>query len=210
MTIRLVLADDHPIFLEGLFRLFEQEDDFEVLAGCRDGEAALAAVRLNRPDLLITDLNMPRLGGLDLLRHVARASLGLPVVLLAAHVEEEDLLEAVRFGVRGVVLKEMAPDLLVHCVRTVHAGGQWLDGSLTGKAISRLLAREEARQQLAMVLTARELELVQLVSKGLRNKDVAARLGITEGTVKIHLHRVYEKLGVTSRVELANYIRDRS
>jgi DNA-binding NarL/FixJ family response regulator len=205
--IRLVLADDHPIVLEGLSRLFEREPDIAVVARCGDGEAALAAVREHRPDLLLTDVRMPRLDGMGLLRQVASEGLGVPVVLLAGDLAEDDLLEAVQLGVRGVVLKEMAPDLLVRCVRTVHAGGQWLESQLTGRALTRLLARESARQKLSKLLTPREIELTKQVSQGLRNKEIAARLGITEGTVKIHLHRIYEKLNVTSRVELVNYVR---
>lgn len=207
MSIRLVLADDHPIVLEGLCRLFEHEPDMTVVARCGDGETALVAVREHRPDLLLTDLRMPRLSGMDLLRRSASEGLDVPVVLIAGDIEEDDLLEAVQLGVRGVVLKEMAPDLLVRCVRTVHGGGQWLDGQLTGRALTRLLARESARQRLTKLLTPREIELTKHVTEGLRNKEIAARLGITEGTVKIHLHRIYDKLAVSSRVELVNYVR---
>jgi DNA-binding NarL/FixJ family response regulator len=207
MTINLVLADDHPLVLEGIARLIEPEPDLKVVARCGNGEAVLEAVRKQRPDILVLDLNMPRLGGMDVLRQAAQEGLELRVVLLTADIGEDTLFEAVRLGVRGVMLKEMAPDQLVSCIRTVHAGGQWLERHLTGWTFDRLLAREAARQQTAKVLTRREIELVRLVSEGLRNKEVAYRLGITEGTVKIHLHRIYDKLGVTSRVELANYAR---
>ena len=205
MTIRLILADDHPLVLDGLRHLFEQEPDMRVVARCGDGEAALRAVREHRPDILVLDLNMPRLGGMEVLRRLAREGLGVRAVLLTADIGEDELLEAVRLGVRGIVLKEMAPDLLVRCVRTVHGGGQWLEQHATGRALERLLAREASRTQLKD-LTLREIELVRFANEGLRNKEIAARLGISEGTVKIHLHRVYEKLGVTSRVELANYV----
>ncbi len=207
-TIRLALADDHPLVLGGLERLFEREPDIEVVARCRDGEAALRALREHRPDVLILDLRMPGLDGMEVLRHAARDRLGGRVVVLTASLDEEELFEAVRLGVRGVVLKETAPDLLVRCVRAVHAGGRWLERDVAGRALDRLLAREAGRQRLASVLTPREAELVCLVSHGLRNKEIAARLGIGEGTVKVHLHRVYDKLGVTSRVELANRVRD--
>jgi DNA-binding NarL/FixJ family response regulator len=207
MTIRLVLADDHPVVLDGLLRLFEQEADMTVVARCGDGEAALRAVREHRPDILVLDLRMPRLDGMGLLRCLAREGLGGPTVLLTADLGEDELLEAVRLGVRGVVLKEMAPDLLVRCVRTVHAGGQWLEQPVTGRALERLVARETARPKL-QTLTPREVELVRLANNGLRNKEIAARLGLTEGTVKVHLHRVYEKLGVASRVELLNHVRE--
>jgi DNA-binding NarL/FixJ family response regulator len=101
----------------------------------------------------------------------------------------------------------MAPDLLARCIRTVHAGGQWLERHLTGWTLERLLSPEGTRPQATWVLTLREIELARLVSQGLRNKEIAFRLGITEGTVKTHLHRIYDKLGMASRVELANYAR---
>jgi two-component system, NarL family, nitrate/nitrite response regulator NarL len=209
MTIRLVLADDHPLLLDALARLVGQEPDMEVVARCGDGEAALRAAREHRPDVLVLDLRMPRLGGMEVLRRVAGEAPGVRVVVLAGELDEEGLLEAVRLGARGVVLKDAGPDVLVRCVRTVHEGGQWLDSQIAGRALERLLARETARQRVAAVLTPREVELVELVSQGLRNKEVAARLGISEGTVKIHLHRIYDKLGVGSRVGLANHVRDK-
>ena len=207
MTIHLVLVDDHPVVLEGIARLIEHEPDLVVAARCTDGSAALEAVRAHRPDILVLDLNMPRMSGMAVLREAAQEGLNLKVVLLTAAISEEDLVEAVRFGVRGVMLKETVPDLLVRCIRTVYGGGQWLEHQLTGWTLERLLAREASRQQVAKMLTTREIELARQVSLGLRNKEVATRLGITEGTVKIHLHRIYEKLGMNSRVELANYAR---
>jgi DNA-binding NarL/FixJ family response regulator len=208
VTIRLVLADDHPLVLDGLAHLFQREDDLQIVARCDDGEAALRAVQEHKPDVLVLDLNMPRLSGVELLRRLAQEGPPVRVVVLSGNVDEDDLLEVVRLGARGVVLKTMAPELLVRCVRAVHAGGQRLESQLAGRALERLLTREAARQQIAKVLTRRELELVSFVSAGLRNKEIAARLHIGEGTVKAHLHNVYEKLGVTSRVELVNYARN--
>jgi DNA-binding NarL/FixJ family response regulator len=127
MTIRLVLADDHPLLLDALARLVGQEPDMEVVARCGDGEAALRAAREHRPDVLVLDLRMPRLGGMEVLRRVAGEAPGVRVVVLAGELDEGGLLEAVRLGARGVVLKDAGPDVLVRCVRTVHEGGQWLE-----------------------------------------------------------------------------------
>ena len=207
MTIRLVLADDHPLMLDALARLVGQEPDMEVAARCTDGEMALRAAREHRPDILILDLRMPRLGGMEVLRRVAEEAPGTRAVILAGELDEDGLLEAVRLGVRGVVLKEAGPEALVRCIRAVRAGGQWLDHQVTGRALERLLARESDRQRGAGVLTPREAELARLVGEGLRNKEIAARLGLAEGTVKMHLVRVFGKLGVTNRVELANRVR---
>ena len=210
MTIRIVLADDHPIVLEGVRRLLEQEPDLEIAASCQDGEALLAAVQANRPDIVVLDMRMPGMNGMSVLRRAAEEKLDLRVVLLTAEISDDDTLEAVGYGVRGVVLKDTAPDVLVRCLRTVHAGGQWLEQQLTGRALERLLAREAAKQKVARLLTPRERDLVRLVSQGMRNKEIAAVLGITEGTVKIHLHRIYDKLNVTNRVELVNFARAES
>lgn len=207
MTIRLVIADDHPVVLEGIARLLEREPDLDLVAQCGNGEDALEAVRRHQPDVLLLDLRMPELDGMDVLRRAAREGLSARTVLLTIGGRDEELLEAIQLGVRGVLLKDVAPELLIRSIRTVHAGGQWLEQELTGRALQRRLAREAGQQKVARLLSRRETEIVDLVCQGLRNKEVAARLGITEGTVKIHLYRIYERLGVGSRVELANSMR---
>jgi DNA-binding NarL/FixJ family response regulator len=123
-------------------------------------------------------------------------------VLLTAHVDEHQLLEAVKLDVAGVVLKEMAPRLLVECVRKVFAGEKWLEKHSVTRAMDRMSRRESELQKLSQLLTPRELEIVRLAAEGLRNREIAERLAITEGTVKIHLHNIYEKLGVNGRSQL--------
>src|SRR5207245_5686890 len=140
--IRLVLADDHPIVLNGLESLFHLEPDFQVVARCVNGEETLAAVRQHRPDILILDIHMPRKDGLEVLRELDQDQLPTRVVLLAAALEEHEVLEALRLGARGMVLKELAPQLLVQCVRKVHAGGQWLEKSLSAPSLQTLVRRE--------------------------------------------------------------------
>jgi two-component system, NarL family, nitrate/nitrite response regulator NarL len=203
--IRLILADDHPIVLDGLVQLFRVEPDFEVVARCRDGEEALREVRAQRPDVLVLDVRMPRLDGLEVLRTVRREELDTRVVLLTAAVEEEQLVEALRLGVGGVVLKEMAPHLLLEAVREVHAGGSWLDKGSVSRIVTKLLHQDEERKEAAQLLTPRELEIVRMVARGLRNRAIAEQLLISEGTVKIHLHNIYQKLAVDGRLELAVY-----
>lgn len=208
-TIRLVLADDHPIVLDGLEQLFAVEGDFQVLARCRDGEETLEAVRRHRPDVLVLDVRMPGSDGLRVLQELDSAELSTRVVLLTAAVGDEQLVEAIRLGVRGVVLKETAPRLLVEAVREVYAGGEWLEKGLVGRALRRLMDRETGLRTAIRTLTTRELEIVRLVAEGLRNRAIGERLFISEGTVKIHLHRIYEKLGVDGRLELALYAREK-
>ena len=209
MSIGLVLADDHPIVLDGLEHLFRLEKDFKVLARCRDGEETLQAVRKHHPGVLILDLRMPGKGGLAVLREVKREKPPTRVVLLTAEMGEAEALEAIRLGVNGVVLKEMAPKLLVQAIRKVHAGGQWLEKRSFGRALETMLRREAGARQVAGILTPRELEIIRLVASGLHNKEIAEKLTISEGTVKIHLHHIYEKLHVDGRLELTLYAQDK-
>jgi DNA-binding NarL/FixJ family response regulator len=205
MSIRLVLADDHPPILQGLTLLLRQEPDLEVLAVCRDGEETLQAVRQFQPDVLILDILMPGKDGLAVLRELRQLEIPTRVILLTAAIDEDNLLEAMRLGVGGVVLKEMAVPLLIQCVRKVYAGDQWLERHSIGRAMEKMLRREAGTREVAKLLTPRELEIVRLAASGLRNKEIASRLTISEGTVKIHLHRSYEKLHVDSRIALLRY-----
>ena len=208
MPITLVLADDHPIFLNGLEDVFRSEPDFQVLARCVEGQAALRAVRQLKPDILILDLRMPKMDGLGVLREMQKEKLSTRVVVLTAMPDEDELLEAIRLGVSGVVLKEMAPRLLIQCIRKVAAGEQWLEKRSVSLALERLLKREAGARQIAKILTPREIEIVRMVVEGLRNKVIAERLYLSEGTIKVHLHNIYEKLKVNSRLQLARYARD--
>jgi len=209
VAIRLALADDHPLLLDGLEALFRPVPGFEVVARCRDGEEALRALRQHAPDILVLDLKMPRRNGLEVLRAMRDEGLATRVVVLTAALDDEEVVEAVQLGVRGVVLKEMASEMLVHCIRKVHEGEMWLERASAGRALDHIARREGGRKDLAPTLTSRELDVVRLVASGLRNKEIADRLGIGEGTVKIHLHHAYEKLGVESRLALAVLVRDR-
>ena len=149
MTIRLVLADDYPLLRGGTARLLEPEPDLELVARCGDVGAALAAVRERRPDVLLLDLHLPPLGGVEVLRRLAREGSTPPVVVLAADAAGDELLEAVSLGVRGVVPEEEAPERLVRCVRAVHGGGRWIEAEMMGRALDRFLAREADRRRAA-------------------------------------------------------------
>lgn len=209
MTVRLVLADDHPVFLDGLEQLFGLEPDIEVVARCVDGEETLRAVRELEPDVLLLDLRMPGMDGLEVLREMEREHSPTRVVLLTAGLDEDDVVDAIRLGVRGVVLKEMAPRLVIQCVRKVHAGERWLEMRSTARALDKLIRREAASREAASIVTQRELEIVRMVGRGLQNKEIAQRLSITEGTVKVHVHSIYVKLGVSTRVALMRWAESR-
>jgi DNA-binding NarL/FixJ family response regulator len=208
MTIRLVLADDHPIVLNGLEQLLSLEKDCEVVARAKNGDEALQAVRQFQPDVLVLDLLMPGTDGLAVLEEMRREALPTRVVILSA-MNSDDLFEAIRLGARGVVLKDMAPRLLMQCVRTVHAGGKWLEKSVATSAVDKLLEREAGTKAVAETLTPRELQVARMIAKGVPSKTVASRLAITEGTAKLHLHHVYEKLKVEGRVGLMRFMQSR-
>lgn len=209
MLIRLVVVDDYPFVLKGLELLFSEEPDFEVLAYCADSEQALQAVRQHLPDILVIDLKMPGKDGLTVLRELRRESWAGKVVILTGELGEQEALEAVRLDVCGVVLKEMPPPLLLRCLRKVDAGERWLERQSFGRALDRMLQREIGMRQLAEVLTLREIELVGLACKGLGNREIAGELFISEGTVKVHFHRIYAKLGVKNRLALILYAREK-
>ena len=203
--IRLVLADDHRIILEGLEQLFRRERDFQVLATCTNGADALVAVRHHKPDVLVLDYQMPHGDGLSTLKSVRGENLHTRVVLLTATMDEDDVLDAMQAGVHGLVLKESAAVNLVNCVRRVSAGHRVLDEAMVNRALDRMAQR----QDVSNTLSARETEIVKMVAAGLRNKEIAGKLAIGEGTVKSHLHTIYEKLGVHGRVELTLYAQER-
>ncbi len=184
MTTTLVLADDHPIILEGLEQLFRRDKEFKVLATCNTGDDTIAAVRKHRPDIVVLDVRMPKGDGLSVLKQIREEGLPSRVILLTATMEEDEVLQAMEEGVWGLVLKEVAAVSLVDSVRKVSRGERALDQSLI------------------------EAEIVRMVAAGMRNKEIAVKLFIGEGTVKTHLHAIYKKLGVHGRVELTNYARE--
>jgi DNA-binding NarL/FixJ family response regulator len=186
--------------LDGLEQLFRFEPSVRIVRRCRSGDEALRAVRELAPRVLVLDVRMPGLGGLEVLAALANERLPTRVVLLTAALDDDQLAESIRLGARGIVLKEMAPQLLLDAVREVAAGGRWLDPAMVDRALGRLAGQERAGESVR--LTPRESEIVRMVASGLRNRDIAERLEITEGTVKMHLHNIYEKLEVGGRVEL--------
>ena len=209
MTTRVLLADDHPVVLSGLKQILALEKDFEVVAAVTDGDAAVREIRVRKPDVAVLDLRMPGLSGLDIIRELSSGESPVKFVLLTASLTDNEVVEALRHGVSGIVLKELAPNVLMTCLRKVAAGGQWLEKEAVGKALTKMVRREQGLETIAGLLTAREIEIVKLVCLGMRNKEIADKLSVTEGTVKVHLHSVYEKTKVAGRLELMLYARDK-
>ena len=206
--IRVLIADDHPIVLGGLDQLLSLEPDIAVVDRCTNGSEVLAAIARHRPAVAVLDLAMPGRSGMDLLRDLRAIQSPVRVVLLTARIEHEQVVEALKLGVAGIVLKESAPLQILDCIRRVAAGGQWIDQAISSRTLDSLLRRQSGTRRAAAILTTREIEVVRMVARGLRNKEIADQLSITEGTVKAHLRTIFEKVGVDSRAKLILYARE--
>jgi DNA-binding NarL/FixJ family response regulator len=206
MSISVVLVDDHPLMLAGLEQLLSGEPDFDIRATCGSVEEGWRALETHRPDVVVLDLKLGDGDGLDILRRLEPHS--APKVIVLTAVQDEDVwLTAARLGAKGIVLKATAPRVLEDCVRSVHRGEPWL--TVAGVDLSKRLAqRNTAEAELGSCVTARELEVVRLVALGLDNNEIAQRLTISVGTVKIHLHHVYDKLKLAGRQELIRFLRE--
>jgi DNA-binding NarL/FixJ family response regulator len=191
--MRLVLVDDHPIVLAGLDRLFATTPDIEVVGRCSNGREAIETTRNLRPDLLLLDLKLPDMSGIDVLKTIRQEALPVRVVLLSAAAMTDDVEAARRLGADGLLYKDLSPDELVTEVGRAAAGE---------RPFPPETPEEPSVRAIRTALSARELQVVRAVAAGLRNRAIAEQLGIAEGTVKLHLHNIYEKLRIDSRLEL--------
>src|SRR3954462_14317726 len=206
--MRVILADDHPIVLGGLRALLLAEPGVEIVAAAPDGAAALNLIRVHEPDVAVLDINMPQLTGLEVLDALAANDLATRVVLLTGSASDEQIATAVERGAWGLLLKESAPGTLIACLKAVAAGQRWLPEEVVAPAIRRAAEQRATDVRPERVLTAREYEIARLVARGLSNKHIARALAISEGTVKIHLHKTYGKLGSVNRTSLAVLMKD--
>lgn len=206
-TIHILIADDHPIFRDGLRRLLEAEPGLKVVGEACDGAEAVTMARQLKPDILLLDLAMPRHPGLEALREMSSGQQSVRVILLTAAAEKPQIVEALQLGARGVVLKDSATQLLLKAIHTVMAGEYWVGRESVSNLVQYLRtlvqsSGEEARQK-KFGLTPRELEIVSAVVAGYANKEIAEYFKISEDTVKHHLSNIFDKLGVSTRLELA-------
>ena len=194
---KVLLVDDHPMIGAAL-ELLLRETDYELLGRARSAAEATKRISKLKPDLLLLDVNLPDSSGLDVLSRLVRLRSRPKVVLLTAGMDDAQLLTAAALEPEGMVLKTSDPSLLLECMDAVAAGGRWTDPEIAERT-----RHAQERAASAPPLTRRERELIDLVRQGLRNRDIAAELGVTEGTVKVYLHAIFDKLHVESRTELA-------
>jgi two-component system nitrate/nitrite response regulator NarP len=196
MTTSILIVDDHPMIRSAVASLLDGSD-FHVTASAGSAESAMRALRDHDPDMVILDLAMPGGSGLDVLKRLRADGDPRAVVILTAAIDDYQLGEVRRLAVNGIVMKNNDPALLIDCLQAVRDGHQWLDPDLEARADGLARRGQDAG------LSPRERQLVALVAQGLRNREIATELGITEGTVKVYLHAIFDKLGVANRTELA-------
>lgn len=211
-TVRIVLADDHPIVRDGLKKLLQLEEDFEVVGEAGDGREVLERVQELDPDVLLLDLRMPNLDGLAALQALQQTNKRTRVIVLTASEDKNEFVQAMKLGCSGIVLKQTAPDLIVKSIRKVNSGEIWLDSNTTAAVMRQFSTgldnnngQSGSKGRERSPLSAREREIVALVAQGYKNKEMAEKMFISEQTVKNHLHNIFDKLGVSDRLELALY-----
>lgn len=204
--VRILLADDHTIFRDGLRKLLEAEPDLEIVGEAGDGADAITMVQQVKPDLLLLDLAMPRVPGLEALREVIALKTPVKTILLTAAIEKKQIIEALQVGARGVVLKEAATQMLIRAIRTVMTGQYWVGREAVADLATYLkhqIASQPAPKAKSYGLTRREIEILGTIVGGLSNKEIAQKFSLSEDTVKHHLTNIFDKVGVSSRLELA-------
>jgi len=206
-SIRIVVADDHPVVRFGVRNMLMSEPGFEVVGEAEDGDDALTQTLDLEPDILLLDLLMPRLPGLEAMRAIMTRSPRVKIVLLTSTISQQQIIEALQIGARGIVLKDAVAGDLTQALRAVLGGDYWIGGERVAnlvKALQGLMAQAAAvPDRKTYGLTPRELEVVTCIVEGCSNRDIAKQFNISEETVKRHLSNVFDKTGVSTRLELA-------
>lgn len=204
---KVLVADDDPLTMAGITALLDKTN-FDVVATVNTGAAVLETLGSARPDLLILDNGMPERSGLDVLRTLRSRGDNRPVVLLTGGLNDELAREAIQLSINGIVIKATAPRDLLTCLESVVQGRRWLDQDVMQRVMEQAMSPDAPRDPFE-ALSGRERAVVSLARRGLRNKEIADELGLTEGTVKVHLHKVFDKLNIRGRTELILLAQDR-
>ncbi len=205
-VIRLVVADDHPVVRIGVKNMLTADPGFEVVGEACDGDDAITQTLEHEPDILLLDVQMPKLPGLEAMRAIMSRSPRVKIILLTSTVTTQQIIEALQIGARGILLKDAVADDLSQSIRAVAAGDYWIGGQ---RVVNLIQALHELTEKAApparrtFGLTPRELEVVGSIVEGCSNKDIAKQFGISEETVKRHLSNIFDKTGVSTRLELA-------
>jgi DNA-binding NarL/FixJ family response regulator len=204
---RIVLADDHPIVLDGLRNLIRAEPDFELVGEAASGLSALKIIREQHPDVAVLDISMPELNGIVLSRRLAGEMPGLRLLVLTLHEDRAYLNQALEAGVRGYVLKRSAVENLVQAIRAVLVGGLYIDPAIVGRVFEskQINKRLAARKGVAPALTDREADVLKMAALGFTNKEIASRLDVGVKSIETYKARGLEKLGLKTRAELVRY-----
>ncbi len=208
-TIEIIISDDHVLFREGLRKLLEVEPGMRIVGEAVDGEETVRLVGQLKPHILLLDLSLPKLSGLEVLTELSKQGFRTRAILLTGAIEREQVVEALQLGVRGIVLKHSALQLLLKSIRCVNEGQYWVGQEGVSDLIHALRRMNsshnasEARRNFG--LSSREMEVIALIVAGYTNKDLAQKLGISENTAKHHLTNIFDKLGVSNRLELVLY-----
>ncbi|MFO7704472.1 MAG: two-component system response regulator NarL [Halopseudomonas sp.] len=206
-AVKILLVDDHPMMRRGLRDLLAMEDDMDPVGEAASGEEAIRMAAELEPDLILLDLNMPGMDGLETLRQMRDQQVDARIIMFTVSDDHSDVLEALRHGADGYLLKDMDPDALVEHLRLAARGKLALSPELTMVLAEALRERPKTQSQVqAANLTKREKDVLKLITKGLSNKMIARRLDIAEGTVKVHVKRLLNKLGMRSRTEAAVWV----
>lgn len=207
MTIRILLIDDHTLFRSGIRALLQRQSDFEIVDEAADGVEGIKRAKQHRPDVILLDLNMPGLSGLEALQLLVEDLPDSAVIVLTVSEEAEELATALRSGARGYLLKNIETEALTSAIRRAAAGEPVISDAMTAKLVQQFRAPSPAPARLddTARLTAREREIVQGLARGESNKEIARDLGVAESTVKIHVQNILKKLNLASRVQVAVY-----
>src|SRR6266404_3396467 len=201
--ISVVIADRHPVVLQGLTSVLRPENGFKVVASCSDGKHCIEAIRSLVPDIAILDISLPSLTGLEILTTANSEGLSTRLVFFTASVEDRELVISAAAGAYGVILKDMAPEILVQSLRQVADGQRLLPLPPSDQTVPREQRNVANTENVLTVLTDRERQIMRLVSEGLSNKEIGRRLNIVDGTIKVHLHNIFQKLEISNRTVLA-------
>ncbi|MFM7002147.1 MAG: LuxR C-terminal-related transcriptional regulator [Limnohabitans sp.] len=205
--IGLVIADPHPVMLDGLLKDLQEWPEFQIHSCAKDGESALRAIHEHNPDYIVLDLPLAKRSGLALIQELQLQQFKTrPIVFTGSPIG--DVMRAIDLGIRGLVSKNKPKHILARCIHAVHDGHAWLDRDLTEETMALLLQQQKKPLRPSHVLTPREVDVARMVTEGWPNKKIATKLSISEGTAKLHLHHIYQKLNCPGRMALMLYMQN--